>query len=88
MRKIKLIALGLGLSAIASSCTIGHSMQITDNNVGSKVGVAKTKLFAPNNDITVMSAAKNGNITKIATVDVKTKVYLIFAITTTTVTGE
>lgn len=86
MKKLKLVALGLGLSALASSCTIAHTMQITDNNVGSKVGVAKSKI-GKDIDVSISAAAKNGGITKIATIDVKTKVFFI-PIITTTVTGE
>lgn len=87
MKKIKLLALSIGLAAIFSSCTIMHDVQITDNPVGTKVGIAKTTYFG-NGDSAVKSAAKNGSITKIATVEVKTKTFLGFMQTTTTVTGE
>ncbi len=70
-----------------TSCTVMQSMDATGNPVGSKVGVAKSKPFG-SSEFGIKDAAKNGGITKIATVDVSLKFILIFPIYKTTVTGE
>ena len=75
-----------------SSCTITRPLGATSNPVGSKVGKAKTQsvlgfVLKPNGG--VATAAKNGNISKISTIDIKTTNYLmIFNTTETIVTGE
>lgn len=69
------------------SCVM-KSYMITDNPVGTKVGVARLGLFSKDKDISLEKAAKNGKITKISTVEVKTTYVLILPFTKTTVTGE
>lgn len=87
MRKTtRMLCMGLLIGAM-SSCTVYESHQITGNPIGSKKGVAKSKIFG-NQDIGVLKAAKNGKINKIATVDIYTKVYLIIPVTSVTVHGE
>ena len=76
-------ALLLGLS----SCVVYESHSVTGNPIGSKKGVAKSKLFGKS-DVTMMAAAKNGKISKIGSVDTKTTIVVIFPVSKTVVTGE
>jgi hypothetical protein len=60
---------------------------VTNNPVGSKTGMVKTKLFG-DVDLSYETACKNGNISKVGTVETTMKNYLIFPITKIVVTGE
>ncbi len=73
--------------ALFSSCTISHTITCTNNPVGSKTGIAKTKIIG-NQDISYATACKNGNISKVGTTEIKTTNYLLFFQTKITVTGE
>lgn len=84
MRKTLLIA---GLIGLMSSCTTFRDYQITGQPIGTKTGVAKSKIFG-SSDFSVKKAAENGDITKIGAVEVTTKLYFIFPITKTKVYGE
>lgn len=58
-----------------TACSITSPLTATSNPVGKKIGTAKAKIIFGmvfGGDYSVMTAAKNGGITKIATVDVKT----------------
>jgi hypothetical protein len=63
------------LVGFMSACSITVPVAATSNAVGSKVGKQKATVFfmvlAFNQDASIMSAAKNGGITKISTVDMK-----------------
>lgn len=87
MKKIKTLAAFALMVFGLSSCTVYHQMTVTGNPMGSKKGVAKTKLFK-SVDVSMKTAAKNGKIQKIGAVETKTKLYFIFPITKTTVFGE
>ena len=87
MKKRILLGGYAALMALAS-CTVSHQYYTTGGNVGTKVGVASAKSGDLKADFTLQAAAKNGGITKIATVDVIVKSYFIFMKGTTTVTGE
>ena len=80
------MAIGLLFAGGISSCTVAVNHQVTGNPIGTKVGVAKSKVFG-NSDYSIQAAAKNGKITKIGSVDITTKIF-IFPIVKTTVTGE
>jgi hypothetical protein len=87
--KKKLIALPLlamGLLMLPSCVTTQY--MVTDNPVGKKTGEARLGLFAKDKDISIEKAAKNGKITTIGTVEVKTTYYIIFPVVKTIVTGE
>jgi len=86
MKKTKLFISMVAMTALMSSC-VTTSYMVTDNAVGSKVGVAKLKIFGKDKDITLEKAAANGKITKIGTVEVRTT-YFILPFVKTTVTGE
>ncbi len=66
-----------------SSCVVYKSHSTTGNPIGTKKGVSESKI-AQSFDAGIATAAKNGGITKIATVDVKQTLTKI----TVTVTGE
>lgn len=84
MKKLFTIGLlGLGLNSCVTS-----TYMLTDNEVGTKTGVAKTHMFKKSKDISVEAACRNGGITMIGTVETKFKFYYLFYSATTTVTGE
>lgn len=80
-------------SLLAVGCTSVAPLCATGNTLGSKVGTATAKyLFGAlpmgGADGSIATAAQNGGITKISTVDVKTELGFIFTNVTTVVTGE
>jgi hypothetical protein len=93
MKKLKMMAALIGAVAMMSSCAVTLPVTATSNPVGSKVGKAKATgyfmvLFF-NADASIQTAARNGGITKISTVDIKHG-NILGIITTyeTIVTGE
>lgn len=83
----------LGATMFFSSCSITMPVNATSNAVGSKTGTAKGTMFlhclAFGADASIKTAAKNGNITKISTVDIKySDVLGIVQTYETIVTGE
>jgi hypothetical protein len=72
LSKIKLVILTAILAISISACTFTGPVNATSNPVGSKVGVSKgSAVFGLYFDIdtSIRTAAKNGGITKISTVD-------------------
>ena len=84
----------LGIQGLVlSSCSFVFSDDATSNTVGSKVGTAKATgylgLIFLDQDASIKSAAKNGGISKISTVDIKQTSLLNLIVTDETiVTGE
>ena len=87
----------IGLFAIAAltlaSCTVTVPYDLTSNPVGTKVGKASGtcyfRVLCFDVDYSIHTAAKNGGINKIATVDIKTTNVLgIIWTFETIVTGE
>jgi hypothetical protein len=93
MKKIKSI-LGIGaLLLMMSSCSLTLPVNATSNPVGEKVGTAKATGYLGvlffNADASIKSAAENGGISKISTVDIKRTDILGLIVTyETIVTGE
>ena len=96
MKIFRNIAL-FGIIVFLSSCAVSGprtspTALVTTNEMGSKEGVAKRTIFLGiwigNTDLSIATAAKNGNITKVATVD--SEIHSGFLTTTyrTIVTGE
>lgn len=88
-----MIAAMLTAAALLSSCSLTLPVNATSNNVGSKVGTAKATGFFGilffNADASIKTAAKNGGISKISTVDLKQTSLLNLIVTyETIVTGE
>lgn len=75
-----------------TSCSITYPGMVTRNSVGTKVGIASRKIFLGlafgQTDLSLTKAAKNGGITKIATVDYKISGGLFSKTYSTIVTGE
>jgi len=93
MGKMKMFAAVIFAAAMMTSCSITLPVTATSNPVGKKVGqssgVVYLQLFAFDADASISTAAKNGGITKISTVDIKhSNVLNLINTYTTIVTGE
>lgn len=93
IKKFKMFAILLSVVALMSSCALTLPVNATSNPVGSKVGMAKATGYLQvlffNQDASIRTAAKNGGITKISTVDIKQTSILGLVVTfETIVTGE
>ena len=93
MKKVKTIFALLAVVAMMSSCSLTLPVAATSNPVGNKVGEATATGFLGvlffDADASIRTAAKNGGITKISTVDIKQENVLNLIVTyTTIVTGE
>jgi len=91
-KKIKIAFTMLVAVAVLVSCSITAPLNATSNPVGKKVGTSKSTVVLGlyfNQDHSIKEAAKNGGITKISTVDVKsTNVLFLYQTYETIVTGE
>tara|TARA_B100000795_G_scaffold250590_1_gene218900 strand:- start:218 stop:499 length:282 start_codon:yes stop_codon:yes gene_type:complete len=80
------------VAGFLTSCAVSSPLMVTSNAVGTKTGTSSYKVilgFKPMNaDGGAIKAAKQGGITKIATVDQTVKGGLFSTTVTTTVTGE
>lgn len=93
LKKFKKIAALIGLAAMLSSCALTLPVNATSNPVGQKVGVSKATGYLGvlffDQDASIQTAAKNGGIKRIATVDIKkTSILNIIVTYETIVTGE
>lgn len=93
MKKVKTIFALLALVAMMTSCSLTLPVNATSNPVGDKVGTAKATGFLGilffDADASIRTAAKNGGITEISTVDIKQGNVLNLIVTyETIVTGE
>ena len=92
-KKIKTLALGLVAAAMMTSYAITLPVNATSNPIGNKVGTAKATGFLGvlffDADASIRTAAKNGGITRVSTVDIKHTSLLNLIVTyETIVTGE
>lgn len=92
MKKILKLTVIAAVLASMTSCSIALPGLVTRNSVGTKVGTAERKIFLGlafgHTDLSLTKAAKNGGITKIATVDYKVTGGLFSKTYATIVTGE
>jgi hypothetical protein len=93
MKKVKSVLALLAVTAFVSSCSLTLPVNATSNPVGSKVGTASATGYLGvlffDADASIRTAAKNGGITKISTVDIKQNNILNLIVTyETIVTGE
>jgi hypothetical protein len=91
--KLKLIAFFALVSIVLSSCSLTQPVSASSNTIGSKVGKASGTCFLGylcfGADASIQTAAKNGGITKVSTVDLRTNNLLGIVVTyTCIVTGE
>jgi hypothetical protein len=93
IKKITTFVMMVAIAAVMSSCSLTLPVNATSNPVGNKVGTAKATGFLGvlffDQDASIRSAAKNGGITRISTVDIKQGNILNLIVTyETIVTGE
>ncbi len=93
LKKMKTFAVLCSALLIVSSCSVTQPLMTpTTHPVGKKVGEAKAKWILGlcfGGDYSVLTAAKNGGITKISTIDQKSfAVYPFFWSKKTIVSGE
>lgn len=93
LKKIKTIFALLAIVAMMSSCALTLPVNATSNPVGEKVGTAKATGYLGilffDADASIRTAAKNGGITEISTVDIKQGSVLNLIVTyETIVTGK
>jgi hypothetical protein len=92
MKKVLLCAT-VGFACALSSCSITMPVAVSSNPIGAKTGSATADVylgvFCFGGDASIQKAAKNGGITRVATVDMKaTSILNILNTYTTIVTGE
>jgi len=85
MKKKLLLAVGVA-SFLLSSCTVYTEYTITGKPIGTKTGVAKSRLGG-SGDYSLETAAKDGRIKTIGAVQIEEKWFLV-PIVKTTVYGE
>ena len=71
-----MVLIGLAGLTLGSSCTVYHTAMVTNNPVGSKIGVAKGHTGNIDADFTLKSAMKNGKITKVGIAETKVKMMI------------
>lgn len=93
LKKAKTVIAMFAIAGMMSSCALTLPVTATSNAVGTKVGTAKATGYLGvlffDQDASIQTAAKNGGITQISTVDIKHTSILNLVITyETIVTGE
>lgn len=93
MKKVRNVLMLVAAGALMASCSYTRPSMVTPNSIGSKVGKSSGTCYFHilcfGVDFGLQSAAKNGGINKVATVDYTQKNVLGIIIThETTVTGE
>ena len=92
MKKLRII-LAVAAITLLASCSVSGPLMITDNDVSTKRGEASYNVWIfgirpIHADASIRTAAKNGGITKVATVDAKVRAGFLKSTYTTIVTGE
>ncbi|MGM0443027.1 MAG: TRL domain-containing protein, partial [Fibrobacterota bacterium] len=93
-KMLKTLVSALTLAAFLTGCAVTVPVNATSNAVGGKVGEAETTqilgFFPDGGDASIRSAAKNGGISEISTVDFKKSAVFLGLVYkyTTIVTGE
>ena len=92
MKKVKFYICVIGCLALFASCTVMLPVAATSNPIGSKNGESTAIGIGPTiwikGNASIQKAAKNGNITKVSTVDVQRTYILFIEIIKTKITGE
>ncbi len=93
LKRIKVFSTLVAVLALMSSCALTLPVNATSNPVGTKVGTSKATGYLGvlffDQDASIREAAKNGGITRISTVDIKSTSILNIVVTyETIVTGE
>ncbi len=92
-KTIKAVAVLFTVAALMSSCSLTLPVSATSNPVGAKVGTASAAIYLQvlvfNGDASIQTAARNGGITRISTVDLKsTNILGLYGTYECIVTGE
>jgi hypothetical protein len=92
MKNLTKLGIVVILAGFLGSCSISGPLMVTNHPVGEKRGEASRKIILNitfgQTDLGAITAAKNGAITKIATVDWKVTGGIFSTKYTTIVTGE
>jgi outer membrane murein-binding lipoprotein Lpp len=91
MKKLVLALLVLAVFMVAGCSSLTIPYEITDNPTGAKVGESTATMIGPlllSGDISLSTAAANGGVTKISTVDRRLENKLFITNVTTIVTGN
>lgn len=92
MKKIQNILIAGSVVFALASCSVSAPLMVSDHAIGNKRGEASRKIILGitlgHTDLGAITAARNGGITKIATVDWKVQGGLFVRTVTTVVTGE
>jgi hypothetical protein len=93
MKKLRLTLAACAFVSLMASCSLTLPVAATSNPVGKKVGTSKGTGYLGvlffDADASIQSAARNGGITKISTVDIKQSNILGLIVSfETIVTGE
>lgn len=92
MKTLRNLLMIVVVAAVATACSFTYPVNATSNPVGNKVGTSSGKvilgIFYKNVDTSIKSAAKNGKISKISTVDFKVENKIFVHKYTCIVTGE
>lgn len=92
MKKVKFFICVIASLALFASCTVCLPVAATSNPIGSKNGSSTAIGIGPllwiKGNASIQKAAKDGNITKVSTVDIQ-RTYIFFVqIIKTKITGE
>jgi hypothetical protein len=92
MKNLNKIMIAALLGGFLASCSVSGPVMVTNHEIGSKRGEASRKIFLNitlgQTDLGAITAAKNGGLKKIATVDWKVTGGVFSTTYTTVVTGE
>ncbi len=93
LKNLKKVAALAAVALMMTSCALTMPVNATSNEIGPKVGTAKAEGFLGvlffDQDASIQTAAKNGGIHKISTVDIKqTSILGLYVTYETIVTGK
>ncbi|MDA8886898.1 hypothetical protein OAD66_01880 [Bacteroidia bacterium] len=86
--KLKTLVAALAIGVMFSSCVVAHTAVVTNNPVGSKVGVVEGTPFKKDLDLSYQAAKEKGDISKVGIAEFKMTTMLIIPKLKLTVTGE
>lgn len=78
----------LGVGVLLGSCTLSHTVVVTNNPVGSKTGEVKSGTADVDSGVTYAGAVLAGRITKVGIAEYKMKSYVVMVKEYMVVTGE
>mgnify|MGYP000459941966 CR=1 FL=1 len=86
--KLKTLMVALVIGVFFSSCVVAHTAVVTNNPVGSKVGVVEGTPFKKDLDLSYQAAKKDGDISRVGIAEFKMMQLVIIPKFKLTVTGE